>query len=812
MGGTARQVGRQIGTRVGGRIGARIEPAGALVALVLGVLALTGWLTGQLRLASIVEGMPPAKANAALAYVLLGAALLLRAGSRGRRRNAVGIGLALAAASIGVLTLLEYATGVDLRIDQLIVADGSGVGTYPGRMAVFVTVAIPLMAGSILLHGREGSMGPLRWGLALAVFGVGYLTLIGMWFGALEVTTVFGLGPEVALPAALSAAALGLGGLACGHTPSPTSALISPNPGARIARAIVVAGMVGLPVIGWLTVLGDDANLFASQFGVVVLVAAGAIFVAGVGTWAGGSIDRSLRARDQVEDALGRTLRLLNESQAVGELGGWEYEVATGDVSWTDEVYRIHGVDRDFDPSHLGPDLHFYAPESEPIVDETLRRALEAAEPYDIEVQLDRADGQRIWVRVVGRPVVEDGAVVRVMGYIVDITERRRAEAALRESEARYRLLFESLTTGFALHEIVRDEQGTPCDYRFLSVNPAFEALIGRTAEEIVGRTVLEVLPGTEPAWIERYGRVATTGEPAEFEDYASVLDRTYHVVAYSPEPERFAVIVGDITDRTRAERQLREATDRLQRSNTRLEERNRDLRDFASVVSHDIRAPLRRIQLFAERLMGGGGDEPTDDEARDYAGRIREGAARLDRLVTDLVTYARLGESNEPYVRVDLEALANDVVEDLASAIRESGGLVSVHSLPAVRGDPVMLRLLFSNLIANGLKFHREGVPPEVDVTGSRDRDEAGRRWATIVVSDDGIGFDDRYASKIFEIFERLDAGGGYPGTGVGLSICRKVADQHGGTIEAHGRPGSGATFTVRLPFTPQEATEDDS
>ena len=141
-----------------------------------------------------------------------------------------------------------------------------------------------------------------------------------------------------------------------------------------------------------------------------------------------------------------------------------------------------------------------------------------------------------------------------------EATERRRAEAALRESEARFRLLFESLTTGFALHEIIRDAAGTPCDYRFLSVNPAFEALVGRTAEELVGRTVLEALPGTEPAWIERYGRVVTTREPAEFEDYASELDRTYHVVAYSPEPERFAVIVQDITERKRAEEALRES------------------------------------------------------------------------------------------------------------------------------------------------------------------------------------------------------------------------------------------------------------
>ena len=381
----------------------------------------------------------------------------------------------------------------------------------------------------------------------------------------------------------------------------------------------------------------------------------------------------------------------------------------------------------------------------------------------------------------------------------------RAAEAHLVEMEARYRGLLEAAPDAM----VVVDERG-----EIVLVNLQSERQFGYPRDELLGQPVTSIIPtgfaerlvadglrSAKAALEQQIGTgielVARRRDGTEFpvEIMLSPLESTEGILV--------TAAIRDIT--------VRRAAEQLARRNIRLEERNRDLLEFASVVSHDIRAPLRRIQLFAERLIGIEGDEPTEDEAHDYATRIRDGAARLDLLVTDLVTYARLGESNEPRVRVDLGPLVEDVVADLALEIRDSGGRVSTHDLPAVHGDPTMLRLLLANLVANGLKFHRDGIPPAVDVAGSTEVDGSGRTWATIVVRDEGVGFDDRFAAKIFEIFERLDAGNVYPGTGVGLSICRKVADRHGGTIEAHGHPGKGATFTVRLPTAPQEATAHD-
>ncbi len=669
------------------QIAHRIEPAGALVAVAIGSLALVGWLTGELRLASIGPGMPPTKANAATAFVLLGVASLLRLGASDRRQAIVGTALAIVAGLIGAATLVEYLTDVDLRIDQLLIADTSGVGSHPGRMAFYVTIAIPLLAAAVALHGSRGPAGRVRWGLAVVAVAIGYISVLGLWYGAMEAATGFGMGPEVALPAALAVLALGIGGLACLHEPSPSAELSRSSPGGTVSRAIVIAGLVGLPVVGWLRLVGQNAGLYTGPFGVVITVAAGAILVAGVGIWAGGAVDRSDRAQRRLARELGET------------------------ADYLESLFRYANA---------------------PII------------VWDPEMRVTR-------------------------------------------------------------------------------FNPAFEALTGRGSEEVVGRHVGMLFPadGRRATALDLLAR-ASAGDRLEVVEIPilgaagevrTVLWNTATVFAADRTTPVATLAQGwDITKSRRVEEELAEASARLARSFVRLEARNRDPRDFASVVSHDIRAPLRRIQLFAERLAGDGGDVPTEDEARDYATRIRDGAARLDRLVTDLVTYARLGQSDEPPARVDLKALADEVVADLAPGMRESGGSVSVGDLPVVQGDAAMLRLMLTNLVANGLKFRRPDVSPHVDVAGSVERDAAGREWATIVVRDEGIGFDDRYAAKIFEIFERLGPVGEYPGTGVGLTICRKVVDQHGGTIEAHGRPGSGATFTVRLPTTPQEATRDDS
>ncbi len=270
--------------------------------------------------------------------------------------------------------------------------------------------------------------------------------------------------------------------------------------------------------------------------------------------------------RRLADEELRETRDLLELAQRASGAGSWDWDVISGRIDWSREMFALFGLDEATVEAGFDAWNGAMHPDDIEVANANVTRALAKHAALDSEYRIVKPDGEVRWINALGRGVYgEQGEPVRMSGMCIDITERRAVEEKLRESETRFRLLFESLTTGFALHEIVRDAAGTPCDYRFISVNPAFESLVGRSAGELVGRTVLEVLPGTEPAWIERYGRVATTGEPAEFEDYASALDRTYHVVAYSPEPEHFAVVVEDMTEHKRAEEALRASEERFQ-------------------------------------------------------------------------------------------------------------------------------------------------------------------------------------------------------------------------------------------------------
>jgi light-regulated signal transduction histidine kinase (bacteriophytochrome) len=173
-----------------------------------------------------------------------------------------------------------------------------------------------------------------------------------------------------------------------------------------------------------------------------------------------------------------------------------------------------------------------------------------------------------------------------------------------------------------------------------------------------------------------------------------------------------------------------------------------------------------------------------------------------MSRLIDDLRAYSRVTTRANAFAPVDLNAALADALEDLAVRVEQSGGRVEAGPLPTVTGDAGQLRQVFQNLIGNALKFHRPGVPPVVTV--SAERADAG--WA-VRVADNGIGFEDKYAGRIFQVFQRLHGRDEYDGTGVGLAICRKIVDRHGGAITARGRPGEGATFVVALPARPPAA-----
>ncbi|MBA2349267.1 MAG: hypothetical protein H0V81_13350 [Solirubrobacterales bacterium] len=240
-----------------------------------------------------------------------------------------------------------------------------------------------------------------------------------------------------------------------------------------------------------------------------------------------------------------------------------------------------------------------------------------------------------------------------------------------------------------------------------------------------------------------------------------------------------------------------------LERRAQELARSNAELEQFASIASHDLREPLRKVQIFAAQLEAKEGERLTED-GRGYLRRMSRAGERMQLLIDDLLKFSRVATHAQPFVEVDMVDVVHDCVDDLEVVIAESGGTVDVGELPAIQADPAQMRQMMQNLISNALKFRREGVAPEVRIAG-----HLRGRLAEVTVADNGIGFDPRYATRIFRVFERLHGKDAYPGTGVGLALCRKIAERHGGAIVADSTPGAGATFTISLPVRHESADE---
>jgi len=243
-----------------------------------------------------------------------------------------------------------------------------------------------------------------------------------------------------------------------------------------------------------------------------------------------------------------------------------------------------------------------------------------------------------------------------------------------------------------------------------------------------------------------------------------------------------------------------------VQRVNQRLDEQardlersNRDLEQFAYVASHDLQEPLRKVSSFCQLLQRRYGGQ-LDERADQYIEFAVDGAQRMQRLINDLLAFSRVGRSTEGFEPVDLNAVAAAVVTQLEAATTEAGGGIVVDGLPTVQGDPALLRQLLLNLVGNGLKFHQEGVAPEVRVC-ARATDDDG--WE-ITVADNGIGIEQEYADKVFVIFQRLHGRERYEGTGIGLALAKKIVEFHGGRIwidPAQTAPGTTVRFTLPAP-----------
>ena len=276
------------------------------------------------------------------------------------------------------------------------------------------------------------------------------------------------------------------------------------------------------------------------------------------------------------------------------------------------------------------------------------------------------------------------------------------------------------------------------------------------------------------------------------------VTELTYRIQGYRQMRDQ---ALAEVTEREKAEEKLKAYATELERSNQALDE-------FAAVVSHDLKAPLRKVNMFGQRLQSRYGDV-LDERGHNYLERMLKTVERMRNLIEGLLDYSQITTKPQPFEDIDLNVLVQEVLSDLEVQVADVLGEVYVNQLLTIQADPMQMRQLWQNLISNALKFHRPDVAPIVTISSELVQDEAtGEAYGRFTIQDNGIGFDDQYVNRIFAIFQRLHGQNKFEGSGVGLAICHRIVTRHGGQITVSSEPNVGSTFMVTLPIAQIEPT----
>jgi len=402
-----------------------------------------------------------------------------------------------------------------------------------------------------------------------------------------------------------------------------------------------------------------------------------------------------------------------------------------------------------------------------------------------------------------------DVTALRILAdQLANAIENARLFTELRGSEEKYRTLLDNIEEGY--YEL-------DMDGRYTFANDALVYLLETPKEKILGSFFHQFI---DPEYSDRVKKAFKAayqlgGAVHGIEYKVRSKDRIEHFVETSAllsrnsaaGPSGLRGIVRDITTRKQAESFMIERK--------ALERSNKELEQFASVASHDLQEPLRKIQIFGDQLKTKSGPL-LDDESRKYLDRMLVAADRSQVLINDLLSLSRVATQAQPFTRVDLNKLMRNVVSDLEVRLTETGGRVEIEDLIVIEADATQMRQLFQNLIVNSLKFRSPDKKPRIKISclvieNKRRPEMPGQPTSLcqVFVKDNGIGFDEKYLNRIFQPFQRLHSQQEYEGTGIGLSICRRIAERHGGDITAKSRPEHGATFIVTLPIKQAKGSE---
>ena len=505
---------------------------------------------------------------------------------------------------------------------------------------------------------------------------------------------------------------------------------------------------------------------------------------------------------------------LYKQAQAISRTGNWSWELATRKMEWSDELYHIY----ELTPGTVTESIltaSFNHPDDRAMIAEVIKRAIETLEPFDFHYRIVLKSGKTKILHAMGTTERQPGSNgYKMVGTLQDVTEQKTAEKQLKE----YKEFIEKITdvtpciiTTYNIHtgkySFVNDEIEKKLGYtasQLLTEGVAFAATLIHpddvaqvTAQNQAALAMADEKgdAANEPVMEFKYRLRNKAGEYRWFHTYGTVFERNE-----KGKVESVLNVSVDISMQEAAQQALQLNNIQLQQSNTSLEE-------YAYVASHDLKEPLRKIATFADRILATQYDLLSAD-GKVYLEKIIDASRRMQKLISDLLSVSTIlgNKAFEPY---DLNDALYDTLQQLDQKIEEKKAVITCAPLPMATVVPQQFRQLFLNLVNNALKFSRPDEPLQLQIKwqylDAKDAEQYGivhaRRYLKLEFADNGIGFDNQYAGKIFAIFQRLHGKVEYEGTGIGLAVCKKIAENHGGIIYARGVPGKSAIFTLIIP-----------
>ena len=494
-------------------------------------------------------------------------------------------------------------------------------------------------------------------------------------------------------------------------------------------------------------------------------------------------------------------------SNLIGNLEGMVYH-CKNDKDWTMDFVSSGSLaltgykPGDIERNHVISYNEIIHPDDREAIWDEVQEALGKKEPFILNYKITTSEGEIKYVFERGRGIwLENGELEGLQGFITDVSELVKKTQDLEKSERKFKSYFEMPLTGVAIF----DTEG-----RWIELNDKMCEIVGYSREELMGFVWTEA---THPDDIEPCIKLIDEIKGRQRDQYSIEKRYVGRNGKFTPveasvgcirdkegNPEFYVALVQDISDRKKYEAELNDYQNRLEEL---VEERNAELlkineeqEKFTYSASHDLIEPLRKIATFGDMLKESCVDKLSDKEVI-YIGKMQKAAYRMKNLIADLLSFSKLAQRGESFELINLNIIIQEVLEDLEVQIDEAKGNIQIYRLPEIEADKIQMRQLFQNLISNGLKYRRSGVPPKIVVKST----PLDNGFQSILVEDNGIGFKEKYAGKIFKPFQRLNTDVDIQGSGMGLFICEKILNRHQGTISVKSKFGEGTTFTINLP-----------